>query len=91
VRKWERKGRNHEVGKPNPWYGATVTIHKRIHQLVVLGLVTLEAQAADSRRCLIVPGKLAMTYFANVAKVLRKTAARWQSRLGVATANVLKV
>ena len=57
-------------------YGSPATIHKRIHQLVVLELVTLEAQAADSRKRLVFPGKLAMTYFANVAKVLRKTAAR---------------
>ena len=57
-------------------YGSPATIHKRIHQLVALELVTLEAQAADSRKRLVVPGKLAMTYFANVAKVLRKTAAR---------------
>jgi hypothetical protein len=57
-------------------YGSPATIHKRIHQLVALELVTLEAQAADSRKRIVVPGKLAMTYFIAVAKTLRKTAAR---------------
>jgi hypothetical protein len=38
--------------------------------------VTLEAQAADSRKRIVVPGKLAMTYFTAVAKTLRQTAAR---------------
>ena len=57
-------------------YGSPATIHKRIHQLLALELVTLEAQAADSRKRIVVPGKLAMTYFTAVAKTLRKTAAR---------------
>ena len=57
-------------------YGSPATIHKRIHQLLALELVTLEAQAADSHKRLVVPGKLAMSYFTAVAKVLRKTAAR---------------
>jgi len=57
-------------------YGSPAAIHKRIHQLVTLELVTLEANATDSRKRLIAPGKLAMTYFATVAKILRKTVAR---------------
>ena len=57
-------------------YGSPATIHKRIHQLLALELVALEVQTADSRKRLVVPGKLAMTYFTAVAKTLRKTATR---------------
>jgi len=57
-------------------YGSPATIHKRLHQLVALELVALVAQAADSRKRIVVPEKLAMSYFSAVAKVLRKTASQ---------------